>query len=121
MCPLFSLCVLGTSINLLNYEWELLKEYVEVLEAVNDTIETLKNFTDAQFPTLSSYFPLLKGLMKSINPASGECDLAIGIENEIKKYLIEINKINVLKISMILDPRFKDRFMTPDVNKEALI
>lgn len=90
-----------------------------MLQSIEEAVDTLNSFTIDGFPSLSCYYPLMKGLKGNITPHSGECDLSIVIQAELNKHWISLKDMDAIQMAMLLDPRFKDRFFEQEESKDV--
>lgn len=102
----------GTPDNFTNEEWEIIDLYVKVLGPVKQITTIMEG---EKYTTLSSYIPMIRGLEDVLDH---DYNLSRHENDFSEKYLLAIkerfefvkgNKTFVL--SMMIDPRYKDRFV----------
>lgn len=115
--------------NLTEKEWESVSEYVEILEPLKEATVLMSGDT---YPGLSQYIPVIETLKKAA--VTHDTEMEIDEENSNENALVRSLCVALqqrfafaathndpMVFAMILDPRYKDRFIPSATEKHDVI
>lgn len=110
----------GMPENFTNEEWNVIEAYINVLSPVKQVTTIMEG---DKYPTVSSYIPMVLGLLTVLeydeNVSNQENELAEKYRQSITSRFHFVYSNEILITSMMIDPRYKDRFLDEDAKRSA--
>ncbi|XP_076284838.1 E3 SUMO-protein ligase ZBED1-like [Lasioglossum baleicum] len=107
--------------NLNNDEWNTIEKIVNTLNPLKEATDIMSGET---YPTLSQYLPMYTGLMtilqEEIEQSNMNAEICRDLCQALKERFDLIAKSDPIIIATLLNPRFKDRFLSEEMREQAI-